>query len=243
MENSLKAHSLKYLHIGIASTITLYLMGIIDRFKELYPSTQICIHEGPSLTLLDELLDFKHDICFIGILNRVYDNLCFFRFPEVERMIFVVGPESPLDTHTDATWEELVNQPFIVPLEGSNAREVVLSEFRSRGFEPVIAAEVANIEFAKELVRQNKGVALMFYPNVKEDIAAKKLRIVKMGGVNIQLGIDIAVRRELTLSPWIEEFLELVKARFNRDFLFISCADCVNGGHPCEWGTSVINKP
>jgi len=55
----------------------------------------------------------------------------------------------------------------------------------------------------------------MFYPNVKKDIAAKKLRIIKVKGCDIRLGIDVRVRRELILSPLIEAFVKLIKARFN----------------------------
>lgn len=214
MENFLKAYRMNHLQVGIASTLTLYLMGIIDQFKELHPVVQVSVHEGPSLTLLEELLDFKHDICITGILNRACDCLSGFRIPQVERMVFVASPEFLLPAQTEVTWEQLASKPIIVPSEGSSAREAVLSEFRKRGLEPVIGAEVGNIECAKEFVRQRKGIAFMFHPNVKEDITAKKLRIIKVKGCDIRLGIDVLVRRELSLSPLAEEFVELIKARF-----------------------------
>ena len=215
MENFLKAYRMSQLHVGIASTLTLYLMGIIDKFKELHPSVQVSVREGPTLTLVEELLDFKHDICLTGTLCTSCNRLSGFRIPQVERMVFVASLDFPLAWDTEVTWEDLARQPIIVPSEGSDARKVVLSEFRKRGFEPVIGAEVDNIEFAKELVRQKKGVAFMFHPNVKEDIAAKKLRIIKVSGCDIRLGMDILVNPEISLSPLAEEFMKLIKARFN----------------------------
>jgi DNA-binding transcriptional LysR family regulator len=217
MENLLDTFSMHSLHVGIASTLMVYLMGILDTFKELHPSVQVSVYEGPSRLLLEELLDFKHDICFTGILSSFDNQLSGFRIPQVEKMVFVASPEFPLSTYIDVTWEELAHQPIIVPLEGSYSREVALSHFRGRGFEPVIGAELANIECLKELVRQKKGIALMFYPNVKRDIAAKKLRIIKVKGCDIRLGIDVRARRELILSPLMEAFVKLIKARFNSE--------------------------
>ncbi len=175
----------------------------------------LSVREGPTYTLVQELLDFKHDICLVGAMSGICDHLHGFRIGQVERMVFVSSPDFRADTDTEVTWEELARQPIIVPAEGSDARRVVLSEFKARGLEPVIGAEVNNIEFAKELVRQKKGIALMFYPNVKEDIVTKKLKVIKVQGCDIRLGIDVLFNGELSLSPVTEELMKLIRERFN----------------------------
>jgi DNA-binding transcriptional LysR family regulator len=111
-------------------------------------------------------------------------------------------------------WEDLVDYPLIIQSEGSIARETILEHFRSRNLNPLIGAEVDNVECAKELARQKKGVALMFLPNIKEEIALRKLKIISVTDGEIKIGIDIARNQEMVLSPLSNALLSVIEKHF-----------------------------
>ena len=79
----------------------------------------------------------------------------------------------------------------------------------------MIGAEVDNIECAKELARQKKGVALMFHPHVKEEVAKGRLTVIPVTDGEIRRGIDIVRNREMAASPVLNAFLAVVEGHFD----------------------------
>ena len=219
IEDYLKSYTLKNLHVGIAGSLTHYLTGIIEKFREIHPSVRVTVREGPSNTIAEELLDFQHDICLVGTLTQPNERLKVFRIPLVEQMVFVTGSACPLVAAQNIEWKDLVQYPLILQSEGSLARKTALYQFTSRGLEPIIGAETDNVECAKDLVRQGKGIALMFFPNVKEELATGTLRTLPLTDSEIRFGIDILINKEMPPSPLIEAFLVVIKDYLNYDFL------------------------
>ncbi len=213
-ENFLESYRVNNLRIGLACALTLYLTPVIDKFKELYPSVKVAVREGPSLQLIEDLLDFKFDICLVGTLREINKRLQVFRIPQVEQMVLVANPGYPLVEKGEVRWEDLVDYPLIIQSEGSTARERILDHFRTRNLNPLIGAEVDNIECAKELARQKKGVALMFFPNIKEEVALQKLKIIPVADGEIRLDIDIARNQEIAFSPLSNAFLSVIEKHF-----------------------------
>lgn len=213
-ENFLKSYRFNNLQIGVAFTLSLYLTPVIDKFKELYPSVKVAVREGPSLKLIEDLLDFKLDICLVGTLREINKRLQVLRIPQVEQMVLVANPNYPLSKKSEVKLEDVVNYPLIIQSEGSIARERILEHFRSRNLNPLIGAEVDNVECAKELARQKKGVALMFLPNIKKEIALRKLMIIPVTDSEIKIGIDIARNKEMAFSPLSNAFLSVIEKHF-----------------------------
>jgi DNA-binding transcriptional LysR family regulator len=200
--------------VGVASTLTLYLTPVIEKFKELHPSIKVAVRDRPSLKLIEDLLDFKLDLCLVGTLREINKRLQVLRIPQVEQMVFVANPNYPLVEKSEVKWEDLVDYPLILQPEGSIARERVLEHFRSRNLNPLIGAEVDNVECAKELARQKKGLALMFLPNIKEELALGKLKIIPVTDGEIKIGIDITRNQEMALSPLSNAFISVIEKHF-----------------------------
>ena len=215
-ENFLKSCRLDSLHIGVSCTLMFYLTPIIDKFKETHPSVRVSVKEGPSLTLIQDLLDFRSDLCVVGTLPKLDGRLEARRIPQLERMVLVASPDHPLVRKAGVKWEDLVKYPLILQCEGSTGRVAILQHFAQRGLTPLIGAEVDNIECAKELARQKKGVALMFLPHVKQEVAQGRLTIIPVTDGEIRRGIDIVRNREMVMSPVLAAFLGVVEGHFER---------------------------
>jgi len=215
-ENYLKSCCLDTLHIGASCVLMVYLTPIIDAFKELHSSVRVSVREGPSLTLIEDLLDFKFDLCIVGTLPSIDKRLQAIRIPEVERMVLVASPDYPLVRKTNVKWEDLVSYPLILQSEGSTGRVIILQHFARRNLKPLIGAEVDNIQCAKDLARQKKGVALMFLPHVRQEVAQGRLTIIPVTDGEIKSGIDIVRNREMAMSPVLKAFLDVVEGHFNQ---------------------------
>jgi len=223
IESFLKTFRQTTLHLGIANLLMFYMMPVIDRFKELYPTVQVSLRAGKSVDLVDELLKFRHDICFVGqafVGSATYPTgrLTGYRVAQVEKMVFVASPDYPLSADVESRWEDLAREPLILQSEGSNARLAVLGHFRKRGLSPTIGAEVDDVDAAMELVRQRKGVILTFSPIVRADVAAGRLKVIPVAGGDIRLGIDILLNREVALSTPARVFMELCQDHFGEMF-------------------------
>jgi hypothetical protein len=66
------------------------------------------------------------------------------------------------------------------------------------------------------------GIALMFLPNVKEEIAQGTLKIIPMADGKIKLGIDILTNRMASLSKPGEAFLNVIQEHFGSEVQEIS---------------------
>ncbi len=94
-------------------------------------------------------------------------------------------------------WKDLARYPLILQSEGSLGRKTVLQQFKSRGLEPIIGTETDNVEWVKDLVRQGKGIALMFLPNVKEELERGTLKVLPIADSEVTYDIDILLNREM----------------------------------------------
>ena len=213
-ENYLKSYRLTNINIGIASQLTVLLAGLVDRFKERQPSVRLSVREAASGVLAEELLNFKHDICLVGSLPGVSEKFSVIHIPQAERIVFVASPDYPLFSKEEITWQDLVKYPLIIPCEGSAARNIALEHFRKRDLQPLIGTEVDNIECAKRLVLQKKGIAFMLLFNIRDELARNDLKILNVAGTDIGFSIYILMNPEIALSPVTESFLDLAREHF-----------------------------
>jgi DNA-binding transcriptional LysR family regulator len=94
------------------------------------------------------------------------------------------------------------------------SRAAALHNFKKRGLKPLIGVETDNIQFMKELALQKTGVALMYEPNIREDVARGDMKIIEMEDGEIKLGgIDVLVHCD-NPCPTVRSFLALIKERF-----------------------------
>jgi DNA-binding transcriptional LysR family regulator len=208
----------RMLRVGVASALATYLFPAVDVFAQLYPTVRVVVREGPSLTLLEELRDFKHDLCFVAAVDEGAGDLDSYHLRHAERMMLVAARSSCLAEKAEVGWEDLDGCPLILHGEGSVARRLILEEFGKRGLRPNIAAEVDNIAYIKQMIERGGGVALMFAPNVEEEVEQHKLEALPWTGGDLRIGIDVVVRREAEPSPARSAFFTVLKKHFGEDF-------------------------
>lgn len=214
-ESLLEGYRNNNLRIGISGALTLYLMPVVDYFKEIQPSIKVTVKEGRSLQLIEELIDFQHDFCIVGTFENINSQLRALHILETEKMVLVTAPHDPVSEMKEVMWKDLEKYPLILHCEGSMARRLILEEFRKRDIKPSISAEIDSIEGMKQLIEKGKGVGLMFPPNVKDEVAFGKMKIVPICDGDLKAGIDLVVVRDTELSPPAKAFLGLIEEKFS----------------------------
>ena len=209
-----------YLRVGIACSATLHLMPLFALFNDKNPLIKVVVREAPSLKLIEEIVDFQHDLCFVGSsIVSIPACLKVLNTPDRSEMVLVTSPKNVIFDQKEIKWKDVTDHPLILQREGSAARSALLNFLQSQGLSPTIAVEVDNIESGKLLAIQNKGIAFMFLPNVESEVTAGKLAIVPVGQDQINVGTDIILHEDVIGSPVIKKFLTVVEEYFEYKYL------------------------
>jgi DNA-binding transcriptional LysR family regulator len=215
-ESFLHSDRTQQLRIGISSALLSCLTPLMDRFKELHPTTLLVVKEGSSLKAVEELADFQHDICFVAPLEQLSKELVSFRLPNPERLMVIVAPGDSLARGRKITWQELAAHPLILHREGSVLRRMILDEFKKRALMPNVAADIDGMEFIKQLVQAGKGVALMVRQSVEQEVMHRRLKALPLED-GFAVSVDVVMRRETILTPPLNAFLTLLNQSFSCD--------------------------
>lgn len=207
--------------VGVSSSLTAHLTPILDAFKESNPSVILNVKEGASVEILQELLDFQHDLCLVPSLNEINHKLQVIRIPEVERLVLVASPIDPLAAKERITWKDLEDCPFILHREGSILRQLILDYLHKRNVDVRTSANIDSIAFMKRLVEKGKGVALMLPAAVKEEVASGHLKVLSISDNDFWLGIDIVMQKGIDWAPACRTFLGLLENYLNHPILAI----------------------
>jgi DNA-binding transcriptional LysR family regulator len=211
-ESLLRSHGgNSHLKIGVASALTLYLLPLVERFKDLNPDVHVTLKEGSSLKLLDELRESRHDVCLVADSNGAAADLTVRRLDAIAPLGLVVSPDNPLSSQDAVNWEDLAPYPLILRCEGSVSRNIVLDELATRGIAPTIAAELDSVEAVNWLVQHGGGVALVFLPSVAREITDHRLVVLPMVSGSVSVGIDLVVRPESVVPPACQAFISLAE--------------------------------
>lgn len=194
----IKDFSVGQLTIGVSHTRgRVILPEILPVYKERFPNIDLCLVEGNSSKLAQDLLH--------GEINLVIDLLPFKAenaeaVPLCEEEILLVIPDAVLERtfpgELDAIKEQLSQQtdlsllkdcPFLLINEGNRVRTIANEIFEDCQFSPNIILETENIETVMALAA--KGMGITFYPKMfisdqQPMYTASREKVFKHGSLN-----------------------------------------------------------
>jgi DNA-binding transcriptional LysR family regulator len=207
------------LRIGVALTLTPTVATAVVKFKELFPHIKVKIRDGPTYRIVEEISDMLHDLAVVANLDYGIPELKAIEVSRGHKMIFVASSADPLSLEDELDLTALNGHPLILPAEKSAARAVLLNILEEQEVEPVIIAEVDNIESAKSLVKMGQGVALLLEDNVIDELRDRTLKALPFKE-QIRMGVDVLVHKDNPLRPIGSEFVSLLRQAFgNRSVL------------------------
>jgi DNA-binding transcriptional LysR family regulator len=207
------------LRIGVAFTLSASVTTVAGIFKELFPNVKVKIREGPTHQVVEEITNLQHDLAVVANLDYGVPELEAIEVSRGHKMLFVASLTDPLSQEDELELTALNGHPMIMPAEKSICRDILLKLMNEKKIEPVIIAEVDNVDSAKSLVRMGQGVALLLEDNIIDELRDGKLKALSFKE-DIEMGVEVLVHRDNPLRSIGTKFVSLLRQAYkNRTVL------------------------
>jgi DNA-binding transcriptional LysR family regulator len=189
-----------------------YLPLFTNIFSDHYPNMQISFAEGTSPEIIEKIMQFKYDI---GIIPKVpvNDKITALTISS-EKIEFVVSARNPLAQQKHIPIYDLVQQPILIPGEGSAMRQAFLDFFDKYNVVPNIILEAENLEMIKNYLLTGKGMALMSPAVIESELEKGRIKILSIPDINIYIDVQLIFLSEHPLSQSAEKLVEIISSTF-----------------------------
>jgi DNA-binding transcriptional LysR family regulator len=198
------------LSIGTTRSFARHLMpGLFARFQEKFPKVKVSLEVGSSQEVADAVMAFRYDI---GIIARLPVPAKLRVIPHTrEEFCLAMSPEHRLARKEAVSCRDLENEPIIIREPGSGSRHALLSFLSSHDVKPSVLVEAGSVEFIKEYVIQGKGISLLYKPEVQWEVSMGLIQVAALNEGPIFLQTVIVVPANITLSPPVRAFLQMME--------------------------------
>ncbi|KUG04410.1 transcriptional regulator, lysr family [hydrocarbon metagenome] len=200
-------------HINLGASYTAgnyYLPNSIMTFKESHPSSYVRLNISDSQQIISELKDRYLDI---GIVegNAFYDrDLDFCKIGNSELVLITPATDKWINKES-ITIPEMLEEPFVSREDESILRNYInncLKTYAVNYDDLNIIMEITNFEAIKHAVINNKGISIVPYPVVKNDLLQGTICQVPIEGLKLSWEINIICRANESLTGIKKDFLD-----------------------------------
>jgi DNA-binding transcriptional LysR family regulator len=159
-----------------------------------------------SLDMSKSLLDFKNSLTIVA---KVEENPDILFIPLLlEEVVLIVAPNHHLAKRDKITFRDLNEEPIIMKEIGSGTRDLVERYARREKIRLTVVAQTSNMEFIKQLVKQEQAVSFVVRSSVETELSKSELISVPVRPQNLFLKIFIAYLRDYELPFAARAFLD-----------------------------------
>jgi DNA-binding transcriptional LysR family regulator len=188
----------------------LYLLPVLNRFRQLHPMIQIAVQRSLASRIPDELL--RHNV-ELGVLSfRPEDPLLHSIVVHRDELAFLVHPRHPLARQRQVSIRQLGSESFVAHNVPSPYRAKVLQAFKRHKTPLHMEVELPTIEAIKKFVIMGNGVALAPGICVEPELARGELVRIPVRELRLERKLRIVYRRGKSLSHAARAFLRVAEA-------------------------------
>lgn len=197
--------------LGANTTGGMYLLPrIVRAFKEKHPETEIVFQIESTEWLYEKILENVVDLALVGgpTEDRRFgvEAIC------LDRLALIASPSHPFASARKLLLNDLRDQPFIVPAQGSRTRQLVERELKVAGITPNVVMQLAGTEAVKRAVAANLGIAYVSQYAVEREGSPAELKVISVGDFELQRNMELIYRKQKYFSPVAERFREFIHA-------------------------------
>ena len=200
-----------YSTVGFPPIIMQYLFAALNEEKELDFLKKVRPIRRGSLELLDLLLKGELDASLLGLIEPFHHPLLEMRKLFQKEIYVVLSKDHPLSTAMSLSFEELLEQPFILLDEHFShlkAFDILNQKYQNKA---EIFFKSDDIVIIKELLKKMVGVSLLTDISLTtEDDNLVKIPLVPKD--QISFTVYYAYLKSTTLSPEVQDFFNLIKS-------------------------------
>lgn len=209
IENVVKENPLqKKLIVGANYTVGAVLIHkYIEKFKTLYPDSEIMVRVNKSSVLIDMLRKNGLDFALIEEIENEPDLVqdVFFN----DRITIVAHPQHLLFTKKEITPEDIVKEHLLLREKGSGVRNLFESNMHQLGLFIKPYWESSSTTALINAARNKIGVAILPFQLVKEHIVSGSLKELKVDNMNFSRKLTIVYHKNKLMTAAIQDFIKV----------------------------------
>jgi DNA-binding transcriptional LysR family regulator len=174
------------LRIGASTTIATYFIPeYLGSFHAAHPGIDLQLTSANTRDIARLML--AHEI-EIGLVEGPVEEDGLVSEPwRTDVMELIVGPDHPFARESDPIDpKRIAGETLIVREQGSGSREVIAQALGARKIDPARTLEIGSTEAIKQVVAAGLGVAIVSVAAMRDQIALKRLRAIKMHGLRVE---------------------------------------------------------
>ncbi len=197
--------------LGANTTGGMYLLPrIVRAFKESRPETEIIFQIESTEWLYEKILENVVDLAVVGgpTEDRRFgvEPVC------LDRLALIASPSHRFARAARVKLDELRDEPFIVPTQGSRTRQLVERELKAAGITPNVVMQLMGTEAVKRAVAANLGIGFVSQYAVEREGAPAELKTIAVTGFELERDMELIYRKQKYFSPVAESFRQFVHA-------------------------------
>jgi len=193
--------------IGASTTPGLYVLPrLIAAFRTKYPGVDVKLQIANSQSIEGRVRERELDLGIVGGHALRPGEECL-AAGMLDELVLIVSPAHAWARRRDVTPESLADEPLLVREEGSATRSVTERALQRVKFR--VAMELDHTEAIKQGVMAGLGVAIVSLYAVQGEIAAGRLRALRLRGVPIQRHFHVIHHEARRVTASARAFMEL----------------------------------
>jgi len=209
-----------------ASTIpSQYLLPrLIKAFSEEYPNIRFLIKQAGTMEVIAEIVGRKYQLGIVG--TKLDEDKLEYEVLAQDKLVLVAAPDYPAvwTENPGLSWQDLLEQPFILREQGSGTRREFENVLREKGLDPdslKVIAEMNSTEAIIQNVKEGLGIAVVSSLSVEEDLRIGLLKAYDLEGWQLVRNFYLVTYRNQPLSPNVAAFREFILSYFNSAKAFV----------------------
>lgn len=203
--------------IGGSTTPGIYVLPrLVAAFRTRYPGIEVSLRIANSRLIEERVRANELDLGIVGghFLERGERCLA---AGLLDELVLVVPPRHRWAGRRAIAPGQLRDEPLLMREEGSATRRVTERALERVGVRVEAAMELDHPEAIKQTVMAGLGVAIVSVHTIRGELAAGRLRAVRLRGVPIRRHFHVIHHEARTLSPAARAFVELVESQGRGD--------------------------
>jgi DNA-binding transcriptional LysR family regulator len=200
--------------LGVNESSIHALLPALDRYRHLHPGIQIRVHRVFSRDVPREVMNHHLDIGVISYLpeERELEAVEFYR----DSLVMIVWPGHRLSKRRDVDISELGQETFVAHIVESPYRQRVVQMFARHRIPLRMEMELPTIESIKRFVEMKRGVAIVPQMCVEREVAAGRLRQLRVRQMRVVRRLYLVYRRDRPLTAAAQEMVEIIRGKSRR---------------------------
>ena len=180
----------------------------LGAFVKKYPGIKPILRIGDSASIVEDLLDGKVELGFVGIKNK--DDRLVFEKVWDDEMVLAVPQNHPWTRRKFIHLSELRGQKFISRERGSGTMDSFRRLLRKSGHSPdsllKIVMELGSTEAIKEAIMAGHGLSILSRISIRHELADGSLVEVPIRGFKMERDFYVVYHRARPLHPNAQAF-------------------------------------